>query len=799
MRPRPGFPALLLLPLLLSVVPAFGQQCGFNSYLEPKSDFGPSPWTWEFCVPTDGKWNISQQKANDAAARSFVASALKIADGVYEEFRAGYRLSRPVAMNLQIHWGAIGRAEALASTDTTSGTINVFAGLPPFFPEGAPLPEAGGIEDYEIFAHEFAHLLQIGGWGGTVNDRRAAWIREGSAEAFAWAMFPYSAHIYRSQEYDLPLHRPSQDAEAEVRDHLARLEGYAASPVVYAEEYSEKSATVGRAGYRRAHFFYKAALDMSPGAHGFLDKAFSEPLDLANEGLDWLDRHIRAHGRDGLFGYYPEFIARHVTSPDQFTRRSGDAPPFEFRPGFPADTATLEGQVDIVAAYPRKIGLAFPTGPWPASPKPRNQIYLFQQAFEGAMTATDPKTLVVDADVTAKTAAWSRAVWAHPDAGRIEVFDRVVNVAKEARDTSPTSFKVRMSLKPVRWDLPDCIVVGEPFVVAVDEAAGNASATEVADQFRRGNLEWRAKGADLTDPVRGEFIIAAPGEVTIEVLVRHGDGPKDTHAVRIAKLKAEGQDCMILTAFSEAPIRHVYSRKRDYSEITTEEGERAYIGVNRVAVFDPSDGGWVPIPPQQQAMMSAMINGRFGQLAAPGGPPWARGEEPGFTARMPWVFQRWWNYDEVTDYMEREPSVRAVASYDCAIAEEECRRIRFTHDGRVAVLEYDEYGRLVAMNTVEGSMGFRFGMFEMGRPPGWRDGLATTPPPVAPENADPAPAPAPKPQASAPAGIPGMRPPATAGGAPACDCSCGALMRGAINPACAMQCAPLWSQCVPGK
>lgn len=798
----------LVAALFVSVMPAaaLAHGCDARPYLDPKSALGETQWHWEFCIPEGESWNLDQDKANTKPAKAFASSVLKVARGVDEAWAANFSLASPVARNLYIQWGSPASGFALANTDLSTGAISVFANQPRTFPPGQPDPEFSGIENYEIFAHEFAHLLQLNQWRNEIADPGIVWIRESSAEAFAWLLFPYSTHIARNQEYDLPLHRPSLAAEREMQAHLVNSIDYFRSPTLYAKALVEIRESA--ADYRRAHFFHHAARDLaSGGGFGFLDQAFGRPIDVSHRGLDWLDKLIRAHRRDGLFDYYPGFIANHVTDLDnQFTEQARRLPALAYRPAGPSDKTGYAGQVEAVAADPRRVSVSFDAG-WTGSPKPGDRVYLFVQGFSTKQSPADPLTLVVDKQVVAKDGEYRRLVWASPKASELKLLNRVVNVAPQARDTRPMDYRLEQSLKKVHWKAPPCVVTNEPFEIAIDPDISEATQEEIAEQIRLGHAIWRVQGGRLLDAAMGRVVVDKPGVLRMSLVLKYGDDPKRQHAVEIASVKVEGADCQVrVTIPGEKAARLTYTRKGDYTELASAgESEKIYLGRDRMAVHDPAKGGWQAVPPQAQAMMQGMLGQRLGPEAARAGPPWVKpGRNDAFAMnRVPWAFQRLWDYDAVTDHLTGNPKAAGIARYDCGAAVENCKRIRITQDGGEILLEYDEFGRLVALNAGADGMRFEHGIFDIGKPPGWGDGPDPVPGPDAPRPPDATGGgkgergPGSREQAPERKVVrPGM-PGATSAGP--CDCSCETLRKRTFDRACAMQCAPQWMQCVPSR
>ena len=802
---KPGSAALFA-AFLASVAPAavLAHGCDARPYLDPKSALGETQWHWEFCIPQGESWNLDQDKANTKPAKAFASSVLKVAKGVHEAWEANFRLASPVGRNLYLQWGSPASGFALANTDLDTGAISVFANQPRTFPQGQSAPEFSGIENFEIFAHEFAHLLQLNQWRDEIADPGIVWIRESSAEAFAWLLFPYSTHMARNQEYDLPLHRPSLAAEREMQAHLVNSIDYLRSPPLYAKALVDIRESA--ADYRRAHFFHHAARDLaSGGGFGFLDQAFGKPIDVSHRGLDWLDKLVRAHRRDGLFDYYPSFIANHVTDLDsQFTEQARKLPTLAYRPAGPSDKSWYAGQVDAVAADPRRVSVSFDAG-WTGAPKPGEQVYLFVQAFSKKQSPANPLTLVVEKQVVAKDDAYRRLVWASPKAGELKLLNRVVNVAPEARDTRPMDYRLEQSLKRVHWKAPPCVVTNEPFEILVDPDISEATQEEIAEQIRLGYAAWRVQGGRLLDADMGRVVVDKPGVLRMSLVLNHGDEPKRHHTIQIATVKVDGADCQVrVTIPGETAARLTYTRKGDYTELASAgESEKIYLGSDRMAVHDPTKGGWQAVPPQAQAMVQGMLSQRLGPEAARSGPPWVQpGRNDAFAMnRVPWAFQRLWDHDAVTERLTGNPKAAGIARYDCGAAVEDCRRIRVTQDGGDILLEYDEFGRLVSLNAGSDGMRFEHGIFDIGKPPGWGDGPGREPGPGAPlppeatgggrnerDSGAREQAPARK---TAPSGIPD----ATAAGP--CDCSCETLRKRRFDRACAMQCTPQWMQCMP--
>ena len=442
---------------------------------------------------------------------------------------------------------------------------------------------------------------------------------------------------------------------------------------------------------------------------------------------------------------------------------------------------------------------------WRGSSKPGDQVYLFVQEFAKKQSAADALTLVVDQQVVAKGSDYRRLVWASPKAGELKLLNRVVNVARQARDSRPTTYQLRQTLKTVRWKIPPCVVTNQPFEIAVDPARSEATQQDIAEQIRLGYAQWRVNGGRLLDADKGLVVVDRPGTLRVALVLKYGDEPKRHHAIEIARIKVDGADCQIrVTLPGDAGASLTYTRNGDYTELASAgDRKKIYLGKDRLAVHDPAKGGWQAVPPQAQAMMQGMYRQRLGLGAAAAGPPWVqRGENDEFLmSRAPWAFQRLWDYDAVTDYLVANPRAEGIARYDCGAAPGECRRIRITRDGAPITLEYDEFGRLVGLGAGSGRMAFEHGIFGIGKPPGWEEGPNrgaepdVRPPPGATDGGDDdqgARRTAPPLKAARP-GMPG------AVGLGRCDCSCDTLRKRTFERACAMQCAPEWMQCVPGR
>ena len=669
-------------------------------------------------------------------------------------------------------------------------------------------------------AHEFMHMVQFGPWRSAFVPAPFApvqWITESTAEAFAaWYLMSRGTSRARAigdvtgpTDYSTPLHFPAQNAVNAFAEALSDASVFKDVDVgafdrsdecrgiyVKATPISRLRGAVTIQDYRRAEFFFYLGSDLDPAApHAWLARAAGLPLDGAEFGLRWLDGIIRTESAGrwrGLFEYWPEFVARHADDPERHFRTYAKEP-LAFSPEGEDGRAEYEGRAEGVAADPREIAVSFADGAWPISRKPENQVFLLVQQFEAQASAEDPRTLVVDARAVEKPRPFKRAVWANPKAGELKLLNRVANVARDPWETRPVDYRIKLSLERVRWDPPRCVIVGQPFTLAVDPRDSIATQDDIAEQIRNGYAEWRIEGAGrIVDAAAGRFVLDAPGVAKISFMLRYGTRAKPRDLpVRVATLEASGDDCQIQVKAPGQPFTMTYSRNRDYSETVVTGGAKIYFGMGRVAVYDPEAGGWIDLPPAVQAMMHAQFNTQYGSL--PELPPWAPDRDAAFFARIPLVFQTWWDMRDLTDAMEDDPSVAVFVAWACLPEVTDCREIRVLGaDG--GLLVYDAMDRLVRMDMRQGGMDFAFGRFEIGRPPGWEDRPNMPEPPVS----RPEPRPAGSENAPGGDGVEASASPsptgiATNGGA--CDCSCAGLLAGAAEAACAPRCAVEWAVC----
>ncbi|MEY8117810.1 hypothetical protein AB9F26_05995 [Falsihalocynthiibacter sp. BN13B15] len=669
-------------------------------------------------------------------------------------------------------------------------------------------------------AHEFMHMIQYGKWRPLADDVNFNWVYESTSEAFSAFYFSDfgataktdGAALGRKSDYDQPLHFAGQQKLEVIADALSDTSKFLehGSPDQFYSGSNDKcsytedvsgildtlNAIASEADYRRGHFFFNLGRDLNPAnPEEYLAKTSHQEPNPAHSGLIWLDKTIQSHATDvkweGLFDYFPEFIARHADDIEEHFSPQANKGEFEFSPTDEAGTSDYDGESDSIAADPREVVISFGKGTWPKSPKQENQVFLFVQEFEKNNTGEDPLSMVVDSQVVEKTSKYKRAVWANPSAAQLKLFNRVANVSRKPEESRAKNYTLKQSLQRVRWAPDICYLKSAPFTLSLDPKLSDVTQADIAKQIEKGYAEWQVAGdGQVISQEKSQFVIAGDADINF-VLKYGGDNPTE-HVITVATVTTQGDDCQIKTKDAASGGTAIYTGKGDYSELHGPQGEKIYVGVGRLAANIPQDGGWIKLPPGADGMMRAMF-AQLGSSIKP--PPWAPKVGSEYAARMPWLFQEWWNFRVITNLMEDDPAMAAIVSYGCPAAAEDCRDLLVEIDGKTTLHRFDKFNRLVSIGAAPPTVTFEHGIFNIGRPPGWGDrpNLPLPPPPR------------PKPRPGTDVGTGGGESDPSGAPKPAkapqkassrCDCLCGKLMSGNIAPVCFTKCSPKLAQCI---
>jgi hypothetical protein len=446
-----------------------------------------------------------------------------------------------------------------------------------------------------VMAHEIFHGIQEGILPiSTVEGQGGEWIVEGTANAVGVGYarsrgrgeLALSLSAWRP-EYDVPLHRPTDSADA-AHTLLARAFDPVAGDLVGTRDplgnRDPRARDASRrvlAPYTRGHFFFHMGRDMGfeDGAR-WLARDYTRDVADGVAGLRWLDGVLRRRGEGGLAAYYPRFIARNAATLASFSPQAGLDAPWVV-PLSPGDAPRTTGIVAPVAATPIDVRLTLD------APGPERPWFVTQRLEAEALTAL---TMVVDRDVVAKGRPYQRIMLP----GDARWLTRVVNVSDPAPWVSrPQAFDLVLGAAPIEIrPLGACARPGDVVTLAAVEPATDAVAAAAAE----GRLRWRLAGGEQVGPMQIRLPVAA-GRYPLQMEVQSGAGWR---GFEMAKVEVSDTDCMVRVVFGGGQVQATYVPDPGYTEMVAEDGVRVYFREGAATMFTPQ-GGWVDFPPEMAA------------------------------------------------------------------------------------------------------------------------------------------------------------------------------------------------------
>ncbi len=169
-------------------------------------------------------------------------------------------------------------------------------------------------------------------------------------------------------------------------------------------------------------------------------------------------------------------------------------------------------------------------------------------------------------------------------------------------------------------------------------------------------------------------------------------------------------------------IKATYDALNDYTAYETGDGNAMYARPGEVAMYDGRKGKWVDIPPMMQSMMGGKMQsvGPIGNIV--GTIKGAKGIDPNILARMPKIFSERFSWAIVSGVAKKarpNDPVSSPAACPAGSGATKCRAILHDSEGAIHPITYDSEHKLVGINLDGQVMVFRYGTFNIARPPGW--------------------------------------------------------------------------------
>ena len=535
--------------------------------------------------------------------------------------------------------------------------------------------------DDGTIVHEYVHGLQPALDPGAVK-----WINEMVAEAIgtAWVMKNGGASGVYEPNYSMVLDREFYDGKDDPGygkwDYALEVGRRLGSRDAVAYLAQDGILDASRKGYATAMDAMKIWHDTALVRSATFDKVFPDYVARFNnveEGGGGLDR-------TGRYFYYGA-IARHDVEV------TGAGAPFE---------TELDGEAKAFAAHPMLLSLKVETA-----------------------DGSDPADNVMVADVEVVGGGDDLTLVREPRRAREKTRDyfmldgnappeelgffRVAHTPPPDEDAAAT-FGLKVTTRPVSFDPPACLQAGQPGEMVVRGLDGMP-----ADNWRLEVDNGTVDDLTITPARAGEVT------VTLEIdspITRRETGldpkaPENTR-VELGSYDVAADDCMMRLEIG--PVAITYVSDGSFTEFRTDSGESMYFAATDLALWD---GGWQHVPAQAKAMIVSGMkrNNAMLRLDYPG----AHDDEGDFMSQMPKIWSErfsWANLKNVRAMDGGTPKRRPVA---CPDGGSGCSGTTFSMDGNAVPVVFDAQRRPRLVTFDGHDVVFRYGTFDVRRPPGW--------------------------------------------------------------------------------
>lgn len=527
----------------------------------------------------------------------------------------------------------------------------------------------------DAFAHEISHAFNL----SQIGPSDPLWLGEAMGDAFG------RAWIGRGNPPDEIGYVMSLDAPF----HSGADGGYEKAP--YLEMVGRKLGSADLVAYLKEFF------------------------DLKKDGASGMTYLYQRVGDARFDRVFPEFVARYNSIDNSFP-----GPEFDYYDVIATEvipipdptapfTKTFKQNVEPFAAEPTHVHTINPDAP--AGKKPSELLMAGEFSLTEAARMADLQ-LIHEHERRPDRRNRYLFVADKPHEGG---FVRVSNAGPSPSATAAQSYTLAFNAWPVEFQMPECVTVGQTVDIQVDgDIADVDNWILTAQKGSFAHLKYTAPETAGTDKIKLEIIsqiTRQPGTLApVSPAVRKIDA---------GEIEVRDAVCDIKMEFVGRGISMIYKGAEDYTVYLLQQNMRIYIAPARLAAYMPQNGGWMPIPPAARAMMLSQFQTYTNVPAAANTPPWA---DPDMLAiqRMPRVFSEWYDWKGVTTYLFGDvPEDQIGERVDCPLGGRNCVRIDYEGPEGAAVMIYDAQRRIEQLSVSDGSILFRYGAFQVERPPGW--------------------------------------------------------------------------------
>ena len=415
---------------------------------------------------------------------------------------------------------------------------------------------------------------------------------------------------------------------------------------------------------------------------------------ITGDGIGWLDSYMKASMKTSLSKYYPEFIRDHAANKKFYKNKS--YPSLEVKvPSNP--TVEVEQKILRVASTYDEYNFIFEANNW-ESKKDKERIYRLSTEVIKADNIDDLSIILGKKKINPANKS-KVALFFAEEGSLIDTFGtqgiKVTNVAKaNAVESINQKFTLRLSLKPISFNLPECMTVGSKKKI---DFLGDLSADEQLTLFSNKRFKISTSGGNLAS----NLLFTAPNspqnvKVSITVYTLASNLKKiSLGEINIVDKISDTCDEGILMTFSGSDGKLIWDANKHINALTKKGNKEYLLFKNNIAYAYTPKNGWLQID-----FNSPFMKGIQGSFQGMGIPSFLT-DNGGMGAMFPNVIVKKFSWNKLLSMAKKDKSV--ICNQDlrhCVIKQ-----------GDSLTLKYDEQYRLSSFVSAKGGANFQYGNY----------------------------------------------------------------------------------------